>query len=201
MNDFTFMANTFLGYVGQLCFDLLPVRRIEVHAIVLQEVTAQGVILVQQNLLLVETGEGGLYLLHADAGLRGHAVLAGLEGVQEVLHAVVQRGAGDMDVLAELDTDGALLHHHGQVHPVQRFLAVHHLKQHGIGTADTVGHHKVEVPAVKGRTVHAVTVQVGQVDTVILRHRDVSRQGASPGGILRTAGYAQKRGQSSSPKH
>ena len=161
-------------------------------AVVTQDVTAQDVVLVQQDLLLVESGKGGLDLLHGDTLPCRQVVLARLEGVEEVLDAVVQRGAGDVDVFAQAHLNGAVLHHHGQVHLVQGLFPVHQLEKQGIGTADAVGHREAEVAAVQGGAVHAVAVQVGQVGHVIFRHRNMSRQGAAFGGILRAAGSRQK---------
>ena len=194
MNDFMFMAILFLGYAGQLCLDRRAVGRVEVGAIVTQDIAAQDVVLVEQDLFLVEAGEGRLNLLDGDALLRGHPVLARLEGVEELLDAVVQRGAGDQDVFAQVHADSPVLHHHGQVHLVQRFFAVHQLEQHGIGLVHAVGHHEVEVAALKGSAVHAMTVQVGQVGHVVFRHRHVARQAATFRGAGRAASPQRKQG-------
>ena len=131
-------------------------------------------------------------MLHGDVLLRRHLVLARLEGVEEVLHTVIERSACYVDVFAQIHLYGAVLHHHGQIHLVQGLFPVHQLEEHGVGLTDTVGHRKVEVTVLQGGAVRAVTVQVGQVGHIIFRHRDVPRQGASPGGILRATGSQQK---------
>lgn len=116
----------------------------QVVAVVLEDVEAEGVAAVCKDLFLVVGGEDGADLIHRYGIVGQHAVLALLQTVQKSLNACIQRGAGCMYVLAQVQTDGAALHDDGHVHAVVGGEAAAEAYYHGIGFGHAVGHLKAE---------------------------------------------------------
>lgn len=158
------------------------------------DVAAQGVVLVQQDQLLVVVREDVADVLGGKVLLGHDGILARLKAVQELLYAPVQRGAADADVFVQVHADLSRLHDEGHAHVVQRVFRVFQRQEQRIGLCHAVGHVEGEAAVRQRLAVQAVALQVGHAGSGVFGEGGVSCQGAAPLVGAAAGGYQQRGG-------